>query len=386
MTKTPEPFAIALPEQRLVLIRDRVASFDWDSFPDVGGWSAGMEKAEMRRIATHWLERFDWRAQEARLNRRSHFRAVIDGINLHFIHVRGSGPASRMPVLLLHGWPSSFIEYEDAAERLAWPERFGGKASDGRDVVIPSLPGYALSGAPQGPIGPRRIAAVFDRLMTEVLGCSRYIAAGADWGSIIGAWIGHDHSGQCAGVHFKLSSIRKRSIKPESDEERAYFEQVARLSALETGYQAIQTTRPQTLGYGLADSPVGAAAWILEKFAAWSDLPRVRGVPDLEAVYTLDRLLANVMLYVATDRMVTSTWLYYGGREEDSRELDHRVVVPTSVANFRDPVFPTPPRSMVERSFDIARWTDMPKGGHFAAWEQPELYSNDLRAFAATLG
>jgi len=380
----PQPFIISIPDSRITQIRDRVARFDWDDFPDAGGWSAGIAKAEMRRIVDYWAEGFDWRAQEARLNRVPHFRAEVEGIPIHLVHIKGSAPGKRPPLLLSHGWPGSFLEFEAAAERLANPERFGGRAQDGLDLVIPSLPGYGLSGRPAAPLGPRTIARLFDTLMTDVLGYRTYVAQGGDWGSIVSSWLAHDHADACVALHLNMCLMQTDDAKPKTPEDKAYLDNFTRMQMIEGGYAHQQGTRPQTLGYALADSPVGTAAWILEKFAAWSDLPRPHGVPQLEATYTLDQLLTNVMLYVATGNIVASTWIYWAAGR-DGQALEHRVDVPTAVAAFPDPIFPPPPRSYAEQSFAITRWTAMARGGHFAAMEQPAAFADDVRAFVLSL-
>ncbi|MDF8334580.1 epoxide hydrolase family protein [Novosphingobium cyanobacteriorum] len=380
------PFAISLPEQRLQSIRDRIVGFDWDAFPDAGNWSAGIAKAEMRRIADYWVHDYDWRAAEALLNTQPHFMAVVEGIGIHFLHVKGSAPGRRPPLLLIHGWPGSFLEFERCIERLAHPERFGGNAEDGFDLVIPSLPGFGLSGRPAAPIGPRAIARLFNRLMTEVLGYSHYVSQGGDWGSVIASWIAHDQSEACVALHLNMCLLQNTKATPETEEQKAYLAHVNLMRMIEGGYAHQQGTRPQTLGFALADSPVGAAAWILEKFAAWSDLDRNGSEPRLESVYTLDQLLTNIMLYVGTGNIVTSTWIYKAVGEEGAPGLEHRVTVPTGVAAFPDPVFPPPPRSYAEQSFAVTRWTQMAKGGHFAAMEQPEAFADDLRAFVLSLG
>jgi len=379
------PFTISIPELRVSAIRDRVAAFDWDDFPDAGGWSAGMDKATMRRIAAYWCDAFDWRSQEVRLNALPQFTAVGDGLEVHFVHIRASGNAQHVPLLLLHGWPGSFIEFEAAAERLAYPERFGGKAEDGIDPVIPSLPGYGFSGRPRQPMGPRAMAHVFDTLMTQVLGYQRYIAQGGDWGSIVSSWLAHDYAETCAGLHLNFVLMQTANAKPQSDQDKAFLDRASRMRMIEGGAHQ-QGTRPQTLGYALADTPVGTKAWIIEKFAAWSDLPRPDGAPDLEAAYTLDQLLTNTMLYIATGSVVTSTWIYKAAAEEGGSIMTRRVEVPTGVAAFPDPIFPPPLRAYAEQSFNIVRWTDMSRGGHFAAMEQPEAFADEVRAFALGTG
>lgn len=380
-----QPFKIAIPDSRLLWIKDRAAAFDWGSFPDAGGWSAGMGKAALRRIVERWTGGYDWRAEERALNEWPHFKAEVECGELHFIHVRSNARSGRPPILLLHGWPGSFAEFLGAAPRLAFPERFGGDAADGFDLVIPSLPGYGFSGPPAGPIGTRDIARSMHQLMTGVLGYDQYIAQGGDWGSTISAWLAHDYPDSCAGLHLNMAILGHAGIKSDTDEERAYRIQQARYRELDGGYTHIQRTKPQTLGFALHDSPVGTAAWILEKFAAWSDLPRPDGQPQLEAIYSVDHLITNLMLYVATGSITTSTWLYLGNSLPGQYPLDHPITVPTAFAAFPDPVFVPPPRSLVEKTYPIVRWTQMPRGGHFAAMEQPELFADDVRAFALSL-
>lgn len=377
-----QPLKIAISDERLDWIRDRATSFDWDNFPDAGGWSAGMDKQVLRRIVDYWTGGYDWRSQEDALNLLPHFQVATECGNILFIHMTSPGGKSRPPIPLLHGWPGSFLEFREAAERLAFPERFGGNAEQAFDLVIPSLPGFGLSGPPSGPIGTRAVAACMHKLMTETLGYERYIAQGGDWGSTIGGWIAHDYPDACAGLHLNMIILGHAGAEAETEEERKYRALQVRMRETEGAYAHQQRTRPQTLNFALQDSPVGAAAWILEKFAAWSDVPRVDGVPDMEKVYPVDHLLTNVMLYVATGSMATSTWLYFGNTRDKGTMLDHSVAVPTAVAAFPDPVFPPPPRSLAAKSYNIVRWTRMAKGGHFAAMEQPEAFANDVRDFA----
>ena len=380
------PFMIAIPDARLDRIITRARSFDWDGFPDAGGWSAGIAKDVLRRIVDRWTDGYDWRAEECRLNTLPQFKADVGGQHIHFVHIRGSGGEERPPLLLLHGWPGSFVEFLDAAPRLAFPERFGGNAADGFDLIIPSLPGYGFSGRPAAPIGAREIARSMHGLMTDILGYNRYVAQGGDWGSSVAGWMAHDYPKACAGLHVNMAIMAHPGVEVASEDEKRF--RAAQLEAREAegGYAHIQRTRPQSLGFALDDSPVGAAAWILEKFAAWSDIPRPDGLPDLEAVYSIDHLLTNIMIYVATGTMTTSAWLYFGNAQARGFQLEHPIAVPTAVAAFPDPVFPPPPRSLVKQSYRIVRWTDMPRGGHFAAMEQPTLFADDLRAFALSLG
>lgn len=382
---TAVPFRIAIPQAKLDRILARVRDFDWEAMPDAGGWSAGIDKAFLRRVAERWAAGYDWRAREEALNQLPHFTATIDDQNLHFIHIRGSGGNTRPPVLLTHGWPGSFLEFLATAPRLAHPERFGGKPEDGLDLVIPSLPGYGFSTPLTSPIPPRRIAALFNRLMTEALGYKHYVAQGGDWGAMVSGWLAHDHGGSCVGLHLNMALLMAPGVVPETPEEQAYWDNRNAVLEPEGGYSHQQRTRPQTLGFALDDSPIGAAAWIVEKLAAWSDLPRTDGVPDVEAAYGLDHLIDCAMIYVATGTMTTSAWLYMASARAGRFALDHRVEVPTALAAFPDPVFSPPPRSFVEKSFNLVRWTEPPHGGHFAAMEQPEAFAADVCAFVKSL-
>ena len=380
------PFVIDVATRRLDEIRARVEAFDWDAVPDAGGWNSGVGLADLRRLVDHWLQRYDWRTQEAQLNLLPQFLADVGDQKLHYVHVRGSG-AGR-PLLLLHGWPGSFLEFARLVDPLAHPERHGGRAEDGFDVVVPSLPGYAFSGRPARPIGPRATAGLMHTLMTDVLGYDRFLVQGGDWGAAIAAWMAHDHPQACLGLHLNMVLLQAGDVKPQTDEERAWADKRATMNQAEGGYSHLQGTKPQTLAVAMSDSPVGVAAWILEKFAAWSDLPRrADGSPDLWTSYDEDLLLTNIMLYVAPRSFPTSTWIYRGRVLEGSGTFPEgsRIAVPTGVAAFPDPVFAPPPRSLVQRTYDVARWTDMPRGGHFAALEQPDLLIDDLQAFAASL-
>jgi pimeloyl-ACP methyl ester carboxylesterase len=373
----PEPFTIAIPDARLAAIRDKVAAYDWDALPDAGGWRSGVGLADLHRLTDYWLNQYDWREQERRLNQLPHFMAEVLGERVHFLHARGDG--SRPPLLLLHGWPGSFLEFEQLISPLV---------ADGHDVVVPSLPGFAFSGRPHAPIGPRRTAELFHRLMTDLFNANRYLVQGGDWGHGIGVWLAHDYPDACLGLHLNMVELAAEDAVPTTQEELAWATRRSELADQESGYSHEQSTRPQTLGVGMADSPVGVAAWILEKFGIWADLPRTEdGSPNLWEVFTEELLLTNIMLYVAPAAFVTSTWMYRGLRLEQSSRLapGARIVVPTGVAAFPDPVFPPPPRSYAEKTYHIVHWTSMPAGGHFAALEQPELFLADLRAFIAAV-
>ena len=376
------PFQIEVPVETLELIRRQVASYAWHEMPDDGGWAYGANLEYMKELCAYWLDEFDWRVQEAAINRFAHFIAPVDGIDLHFIHEKGSGPAP-MPLIISHGWPGSIVEFLKIIEPLAHPERFGGSSEDAFDVIAPSLPGFGFSGRPPRPIGPRKIARLFDTLMTDVLEYPSYLAQGGDWGGAISSWLGFEHAPACRAIHINIFTMRPPN-GPQSREEEAWATQFKRDQLMEDGYRTQQATKPQTLSYAMMDSPVGVAAWIIEKFNSWSDTVG----DNIESVYTKDELLTNIMVYLVTKSFNTASWIYYGRREEGGRVLSpdgQRVEVPTAAALFPAELLAWPPRSYAERVYNITRWTEMPRGGHFAALEQPTLLIDDIRAFARTL-
>ncbi|XCY76942.1 epoxide hydrolase [Pseudomonas sp. CBR-F] len=371
------PYTINVPDERLVAIRDKVAAYDWTRLPDLGGWKSGVGVRDLQRLVAYWLESYDWRRAEKHLNQLPNFITEIEGEHLHFVHVRGDG--SRPPILLLHGWPGSYLEFEALLEPLA---------ADGHDVIVPSLPGFAFSRPITGVIGPRRAGELMHGLMARLFGPTRFIVQGGDWGSGIAGWMAHDRPEALLGIHLNMADLLAQGTVATTPEEEAFVARRDVLIDWETGYNHQQETRPQTLGVALADSPVGAAGWILEKIGTWADLPTTAdGSPDLWGTFTEEQLLTNIMLYLAPSSMVTATWMYHGKRLEGSSKFPAgtRIQVPTGFAAFRDPVFVPPPRSFAEKTFNIVHWSEMPAGGHFAAWEQPALMLADLRAFIATV-
>jgi pimeloyl-ACP methyl ester carboxylesterase len=369
------PYSIHIPDERLAWIEARVGEYDWSQLPDAGGWKSGVGLADLKRLVSYWQNDYDWRAVERKLNELPHFSAVIEGEHLHFLHVRGDG--SKPPLLLLHGWPGSFIEFEHLLQPLA---------ADGHDVIVPSLPGFAFSTPITGVMGPRRTGQLLNALMTELFGSARYLVQGGDWGSGIAGWMAHDCPQSLLGIHLNMANLMAEDVTPTTPEEKAFVAAQALVLDWETGYNHQQSTRPQTLGVAMADSPVGAAAWILEKFGKWADLDRTAdGDPDVWSRFTEEQLLTNIMFYVAPGSFVTATWMYHGKRLEGSGKFPAgtHLQVPTGFAAFPDPVFAPPPRSYAQKTFNIVQWTDMPAGGHFAAWEQPALMLEDLRKFIA---
>ncbi|MEM7748260.1 MAG: epoxide hydrolase family protein [Pseudomonadota bacterium] len=376
------PFQINIPDETLHAIRERVANYPWHEMPDDGGWAYGANLDYMKELCDYWVSAYDWRKHEAELNKFSHFVAPIEGIDIHFIHEKGSGPAP-MPLIISHGWPGSIAEFRDVIEPLAHPERFGGREEDAFDVVAPSLPGFGFSGRPSRPIGPRKVAGLFANLMSDVLGYHGYLAQGGDWGGGVSGWMGFDAAPACKAVHLNIMMVRHPD-GPQNQEEREWETRFLREQETEEGYRTQQGTKPQTLSYAMMDSPVGIAAWLIEKFNSWSDTDG----DDIESAHSKDALLTNIMIYIVTRTFNTASWIYYGRREEGGRIMStdgRRVEVPTACALFPKELLAWPPRSYVERLFNVQRWTEMPRGGHFAAMEEPELLINDLREFARSV-
>ncbi|MFT4607733.1 MAG: pimeloyl-ACP methyl ester carboxylesterase [Urechidicola sp.] len=377
-----QPFKISVPDDTLDGIRHKVAAYPWHEMPNDGGWDYGANLDYMKEFADYWVNEFDWRKQEAAINRFPQFMAKVDGIDIHFIHEVGSG-SSPKPLIISHGWPGSIVEFMKIIEPLAHPERFGGNVEDAFTVVAPSLPGFGFSGRPPRPYGPRKMASVFNTLMTDALGYDSYIAQGGDWGGAISSWLGFEHQA-CKAIHINILTMRHPD-GPQGPEEEAWEKQFELDQIMENGYRTQQATRPQTLSYGMMDSPIGVAAWILEKFNSWSDTDG----DNVESAHTKDELLTNIMIYVITRTFNTASWIYYGRREEGERILSpdgERVEVPTACALFPKEMLAWPPLSYVERIYNVQRWTEMPRGGHFGSMEEPQLIVDDVRAFVKSLG
>jgi len=378
MASAPVPFRLHVADQAIADLRDRLAR---TRFPDQAPgepWAYGTDVGYLRALVGYWNDAFDWRAQEDRLNAFPQFKVALDGIELHFLHVEGRGPAP-LPLLLSHGWPGSVFEFVDILPRLTDPARFGGDPADAFTVVAPSLPGYGLSFAPgQERFGVERIADCFAALMTDVLGFRRFAAQGGDWGAFVTSRLGHAHADKLVGIHLNLLTVRRdpKLLAGGSDEERAYLGELKHWLDDESGYQWIQGTRPQTLAFALTDSPAGLAAWIVEKFRAWSDCGG-----DVERVFTKDQLLADIALYWFTGAIGSSFWPYYARRHGPWPIPDAGVGVPMGYAEFPREIL-HPPRAVAKTMYtDIRRWTTMPAGGHFAAMEQPEALAREIVEF-----
>jgi pimeloyl-ACP methyl ester carboxylesterase len=375
MTDAIEPFRIAISEATLLDLRERLRRTRWPEAETVDDWSQGAPLAWIQDVCRYWADGYDWRQREALINRFAQFTTPIDGLEVHFLHVR-SPHAGALPLLLTHGWPGSVVEFLKVIGPLTDPTAHGGDAVDAFHVVCPSLPGFGFSAKPRSTgWGVDRIAAAWALLMAR-LGYTRYGAQGGDWGSAVTSSLGAQDPAHCAGIHITLAmGGRPEAVTDPSPEEQRALQRARHYRDWDSGYARQQATRPQTLAYGLTDSPAGQAAWILEKFWAWTDCD---GHP--ENILGRDELLNNVMLYWVTASAASSARLYWESFGA-GRRAARPVAVPTGVAVFPKEIVPPVRRWMAASHPDIRHWTEMPRGGHFAAFEQPGLFVDDVRAF-----
>lgn len=374
------PFRLSVGEAAIADLKGRLAQVRWPDEAPEPPWRYGTSVGFMRELVDYWARGYDWRKTEAALNAHPQFVTAIDGIDVHFLKVEGRGPSPR-PLLLSHGWPGSVLEFMKLIPLLTDPAAHGGNAADAFTAVVPSLPGYTLSFRPnQERRALPAIGAMFDELMRR-LGFARYGAQGGDWGSFVTAWLGANRADHLIGIHLNLMPIRRDAamFANPTAEERRFLAELETWLKEETGYQWIQGTRPQTLAFALADSPVGLAAWIAEKYRAWTDCDG-----DPRNALTMDEMLGNISLYWFTNCIGASFWPYYA-RMHGPWPIDGTIGVPTGYCEFPREIL-RPPRAAAERVFtDIRRWSVMPKGGHFAALEQPEALAREIRAFFRTL-
>jgi microsomal epoxide hydrolase len=379
MSNSVERFEVHVPDMLLRDLRERLARSRFPDQVEGAGWSYGTELTYLRELCNYWRESFDWRAQERILNRFDQFRMQLDGLSVHFVHVRSREPRA-LPLLLLHGWPDSIFGFSKVIGPLTDPAAHGGNREDAFDIICPSLPGYGFSDAPrQAGFDVRAMAELMAKLMAG-LGYSRYGAQGGDWGAVISSHLGIVDPSHVCGIHLNMvvagppqGGDPAEGLSPKELEALADYGHFQRE---ETGYQAIQGTKPQTLGYGLNESPAGLAAWILEKFCTWSDCDG-----DVERCFTRDELLTNIMIYWVTGSITSSTRLYCESRRSGRfGPLGERVKVPTGCAIFPKEIYRAP-RRWAEGTYNVTHWTEMPNGGHFAALEEPDLLVEDIRTF-----
>ncbi len=373
-----EPFTINVPNDVLVDLKERLARTRMPDEPDGVGWMLGTNQAYLKQLVDYWRDEFDWRAQERRLNRFEQFKTTIDGIDIHFVHRRSVEPGA-LPLILTHGWPGTFAEFAKVIGPLTDPVSHGGRAEDAFHVVIPSIPGYGFSDRPRQLGYRERTPAIFAELMAR-LGYDRYGAQGGDLGAGISRRLASDDAEHVAGLHLNLCSADPPDpSNPTAGLSPAEIALMRDRAAFwtddERGYSHIQGTKPQTLGYGLNDSPVGLAAWIVEKYRSWCDCG---GNPETK--FSKDELLTTITIYWVTQTATSAARYYYEGRHRASPPSTQRIEVPTACMAFPKEIM-FAPRRWLEARYNLRRFTIMPRGGHFAASEEPELFVDDVRAF-----
>ena len=375
-----QPYKIEIPDSVLDDLKSRLERTRWpDELPGTG-WDYGSNLDYVKELVEYWQTKFDWHAQEKLINSFSHFKSEVDGLNIHFIHEKGKGP-NPMPLVITHGWPGTFFEMYKVIPMLSDPASHGGNPADAFDVVAPSMPGYGFSDATdKRGLSVLSIGDLWAKLMSENLGYQRFAAQGGDWGARVTAKLGLSHGDKVIGIHTTSTSsptpYQGPGTRELSEAEKAMLAQRVQWLADEGGYSHIQATKPQTLSYGLNDSPAGLAAWIVEKYRTWSDCGG-----DVESRFTKDELLTTITIYWVTQSINSSTRLYYESFFQAwDLAKDEKIQVPVAIASFpRENSVPL--REWAERSFNIQQWTDMPSGGHFAALEEPDRLVEDIRKF-----
>lgn len=379
MTTCPTPFTLNITPDELADLRNRLAQTRLPDQTPGPAWQFGTDRSYMVDLIDYWQTSFDWRTQEAALNQFPQFKVALHGIDLHYLHVKGTGP-NPTPLLLMHGWPGSVFEFLDMIPLLTDPAQFGGDPNQSFTIIAPSLPGFGVSFYPnQKRFGAYEMADCLVDLMVNVLGYDRFAAQGGDWGSFVASSIAMRHPDRLIGMHLNMLPLRPDPVAPAgaTQDEAQYANEIAQWSHEETGYTWIQATRPQTLAYGLTDSPAGLAAWIAEKFYVWSDHDGT-----VETAVNRDTMLANISLYWFTGAIGSSFWPYYERHHTQWTVPDEaRISVPTGYAAFPAEIR-RPPRSVAKKVYtNLQHWSIMSKGGHFAALEQPQALADDIRSF-----
>ena len=374
MSNDIQPFRIAATDSQLDDLKRRLRETRWPEHECVDDWSQGLPLAYAQEVAAYWLEKYDWRAREARLNRFAQFKTTIDGLGIHFVHVR-SPHADALPLVMTHGWPGSIVEFQKVIEPLTNPIAHGGDAADAFHVVCPSLPGYGFSDKPtRNGWNVQRIARAWAELMPR-LGYKRYATQGGDWGSIVTTCIGIQDPGNCIGIHLNMPIALPdpATMNDLTDKEKSAIAGMQQYNDWDSGYSKQQSTRPQTVSYGLTDSPAGQLTWILEKFWSWTDCD---GHP--ENVLTRDELLDNVMLYWLPANAASSARLYWESFR-GALAISDPVTVPVGCSIFPKEIFRTSRRWAEKRFAKVVYFNELTKGGHFAAFEQPEIFIREVR-------
>ena len=373
-----ERFHIQVAQEVLDDLIYRLEHVRWPDYSENTNWERGTDKSYLQSLVSYWRDHFDWRAQESKLNRFSQFLCNVDGTPVHFIHERGKGP-NPLPIILTHGWPDSYIRYLKLIPLLTDPASYGGNAEDAFDVIVPSLPGFGFSGCPKhGGMNNSRISELWAKLMTQELGYKKFIAGGGDIGSGVTRYLALNHPELLYGIHLTDIGIIRDLLGAQdmdnlSEEELRYKQNSQKWIANEGAYMSIQSTKPNTLSYGLTDSPVGLAAWIIEKFRTWSDCDG-----DLRQRFSEDELLTTIMIYWVTNTIGTSTSIYY--ENTHSLPLMRYISVPTGLALFAADIM-LPPKEWAMQKLNITSMTSIPRGGHFTAMEEPQLLAEDIRSF-----
>lgn len=371
-----EQYRIHITDGVLNDLKARLRNTRWPDQLDGTGWNYGIDTRYLKELCAYWADGFDWRKQEDRLNGFHHYRETIDGLRVHFIHERGRGP-NPIPVLMLHGWPSTFVQFEKIIPLLTDP---GAPDVPSFDVVVASLPGYGFSEIPKAPgFAIQSMAQCFTKLMRDSLGYKRFALRGSDIGHSVTQQLALAHPDLVIGAHVTglLRGVPLASSAPPSEAEQKFNQAMAAWEAQELAYARMHGTKPQTLAVGLNDSPAGLASWIVEKFRTWGD---TKG--NVESRFSKDELLTNLTIYWATGTIASSVRLYYEFTRE--KRLQGKITVPTALLIATHDMVP-PPREVCERMYDIARWTQTERGGHFLEWEEPELVAQDMRAFFGSL-
>ena len=370
------PFEVSWGPEEIAALKAQIRAYRFPETRESAGWAWGCDPAFLKDICAWWADGFDMGAAVRNLNRFPQVMATVEGRDIHAVHLVGEAGGNR-PLLLSHGWPGSHFEFWDVADQLAFPSRFGGDAADAFDLVIPSLPGFGFSAKPEPPISAKSTARLFDQLMGQ-LGYDRYRAQGGDWGGGITGWLALNHAEHVQAIHLNLV-ILQPNAKPDTAEEIAWQAGARAVHAELGAYLALQIARPRSLAYAMENNPVAQAAWIIERFHDWSDRRERR----FEDIFSRDELLTNVMIYVMNRAFVSAAYYYAASAQEDVRRMPKgaRVEVPTAVAAFPDPRSPPPPRSWVEKGYNLIRRTEPAAGGHFAAMEAPDAFVDDLKTW-----